>query len=266
MPALKAARPTRREQPDVIAPEVLDASTWYAVRRELDARSNKPRTQPAKTDSVLTGLLRCGVCEASMVHGTGKTYRGEPERRYRCGPKGHVALNADRLDAEVTARFLDDLGDVQMRRDVTPLKRDVTAELADAERGIAGLTALAMDDPDNAALLAPRLTELRKKRDALREERDTPQVTVWEDTGETFRDVWERNDNMGRRGLLRQAGVTVTVMKRTGSKKVWDPRRIHVGIADPDTAHLALALEAAADDGSGPEDPAPVASRLAFAA
>lgn len=192
--------------PDVIAPELLDAATWYRLQEALDARAQ--HHQPARADILLTGMIRCKVCGTVAGHSSRKT-RGKPYRVYQAACS-HVSAAAHRIEDQVAREFLDSVGSAKVRRKITSGPRDVRAELADVERGIEGLTALAMTDPGNAAELGPRLSSLRARRDMLKAEQDAPREVAYEDTGETFADVWHRSTVAERRHLLRDAGVRVT--------------------------------------------------------
>jgi DNA invertase Pin-like site-specific DNA recombinase len=249
--------------PDVIAPAIVDASTWYQLQDALDSRAQSH--QPAKRDILLTGMIRCQMCGATLAH-SARRQRGKEYRVYQAACS-HVSSAAHRIEEHVIREFLAAVGTARVRRAVSTGPRNVRAALADVERGIEGLTALAMTDPGNAAELGPRLTELRAQRDTLRAEQDQPRKVSYVDTGETFADMWERASNLERRGMLRSAGVRVILAPRTPGMpaRIWDASRVRVEITDPDTVHVALELAAGADEdnngltGSGP-------ARLAFAA
>lgn len=275
-PAMRGMR-TRREKgskqavevyradgtPDIIAPALLDASTWYRLQEALDSRAQSH--QPARKDILLTGMVRCSVCGKTAGHSSRRERNGSLYRVYQA-PCSHVSSAAHRLEEHVEREFLAAVGSARIQHKVVTKPRDVRAALADVERGIEGLTALAMTDPGNAAELGPRLSALRAQREALKAEQERPCGVQYIDTGETFADVWERSSVAERRDLLRTAGVRVILAPRMPGVglKIWQPSRVTVDITDPDTLHLALELAAAAEE--LPDSPPRPGARLAFAA
>lgn len=71
-------------------PAIVDESTWQAVNAVL--RNPSRQSAPKRGKYLLSGLARCGVCDAP-VHAGGSARRGVPA--YRCsGSNGHFARMA----------------------------------------------------------------------------------------------------------------------------------------------------------------------------
>jgi DNA invertase Pin-like site-specific DNA recombinase len=225
--------------PDVIADPILDASIWHQVREVISARS-KPQTRPARTDSPCSRVTACGVCESLLIHGA-YTRRGKAKRGYRC-PNRCVHIDADHLDRHMSRWYTRTFGTLEVYREEIDQGHDVTAELADVERALSGLTAAIEANPGAAAVLGARVAELTTKRDTLRAERDKPREVRRVATGQTYADVWEDADGMTRRGLLQAAGVHVSVSRGVRGRKGFDPDRVRVTITDADHDQAAEAL------------------------
>lgn len=232
---------------DVIADEVLDTATWHAVRDALASRGFTWK-RPAKTDSPLSHAAKCGVCGEPMHHSR-STVKGRSWRYYRCSAyKSCTTVRADYLDEHVDSWFRDTFGMLNVYREEIRQGADVTAELADTERALQGLTAAIEAAPASAAVLGTRVAELNAKRTALVAERDKPREVVRVATGETYADVWERADGLGRRALLADAGIVVTVARGQRGRHGFDPSRVSFAITNPEYANAADALASAADD------------------
>ncbi|MFF2123708.1 recombinase family protein [Kitasatospora sp. NPDC058184] len=216
---------------DVIAPEILDASTWHKVRAAIAERRN-PLGFVAKTDSPLSGAVWCGSCGSHMVHGMSRRKGRKDARSYRCKARSCVTINADHLDAFAGEWFAEALGGLKVHRTEVEQGHDVTAELADVERALSGLTAAIEANPGAAAALGARVAELDAKRTALGAEQARPRVIRQVATGETYADVWGRLDGMGRRGMLKAAGVRFEISPGVRGRKGFDPARVAVEISD----------------------------------
>ncbi|MEU3310467.1 recombinase family protein [Nocardiopsis sp. NPDC006832] len=250
-PRVKRLPPAECYRPDgsldVIADEVLDAATWHAVREALASRGFT-RKRPAKTDSPLSRAARCGVCEGPMHHSR-STVKGRSWRYYRCSAyKSCTTVRADYLDEHVDRWFRETFYGLHVYRDEITRGHDVTAELADTERALEGLTTAIEASPASAAVLGARVAELDARRSALVAERDKPREVVRVATGETYADVWERADGLGKRALLEDMGVTVAVARGQRGRHGFDPSRVTIAVENPEYADAADALSASLAD------------------
>jgi site-specific DNA recombinase len=63
-------------------PAIIDAATFEAVRERREAHApNKPRSRVIAAPTLLTGLLKCGICGGSLTLVTGKSGR---YKYYKC--------------------------------------------------------------------------------------------------------------------------------------------------------------------------------------
>jgi len=84
---------------DAVWPALVPEETWQAARALLDDPSR--RSTPRSGKYLLTGIARCGICDAP-VHAGGNARRGH--RAYRCsGSLGHFARLAEPVEDYVSA-------------------------------------------------------------------------------------------------------------------------------------------------------------------
>ena len=68
-------------------PAIVDKSTFQKVQLKLKEHKQKPATQKAKTEYLLTGKIFCGHCGASMVGYSGTSKLGKTHHYYACNGK-----------------------------------------------------------------------------------------------------------------------------------------------------------------------------------
>ena len=73
---------------------IVDRATWERVQRVLKEQRTSTGQKPDKPDTLLTGFVRCGECQAALTPHQTK-YRGEPVLYFTCGSK----LNESRKKA-----------------------------------------------------------------------------------------------------------------------------------------------------------------------
>ena len=82
-------------------PAIIDAATFETVRERREAHAfNKPLARIAAVPTLLTGLLKCGICGGSMTLATGKSGR---YKYYKCTSrknKGNYACTSANLPME----------------------------------------------------------------------------------------------------------------------------------------------------------------------
>lgn len=108
-----------KENPDAIriegaVPQIIDRQTWEKVQQIMDTNKRKG-SNTAKTEYILSGLLKCGECGASFVGVTRTSGRGYKTRYYICGAKQRKRtcenknINADDLEVLVCSLLERDL-------------------------------------------------------------------------------------------------------------------------------------------------------------
>ncbi|AYN58532.1 integrase [Arthrobacter phage Liebe] len=184
-----------------------------------------------KASRLLSGLLYCPGCGGPLVARTRRDtalYSCGASARGRACPGG-VAVEADRVEAEVARRFLAAFGRlevVEARESSAPV-----AGLAAVEEAIRDTTDALRDPAADVPVLVDRLTSLRAERDRLAALPSAPTVALVE-TGESFATAWDRLDVAGRRRMLTAAGLEVEIGR--GLRGRWTPDRIQARVAGQD--------------------------------
>ncbi|WVX88038.1 serine integrase [Arthrobacter phage TforTroy] len=184
--------------------------------------------QRRKATRLLSGLIFCPGCgyplTAKSRRSTGAPlYVCEARARGRVCPGG-VAIECERVEEEVARQFLAVVGRwraVEPRVSV----REVSGLAAVEEALRATTDALRAPDADLSVLLE-RLTKLRAERDRLAALPEEPVVELV-DSGRTFAEAWADQDVHGRRALLANSGVEITI-ERAPQRGKWTPERVRV--------------------------------------
>jgi site-specific DNA recombinase len=233
-------------RPRRVAEPLLSQDTWDRLQRALDNRTvTKSRTA---TTSPLLGVTVCGQCGRPIYHKIKTGSGGKVHRYYTCpGRNGVTAPCPDtyflawqveeftedhflnhRLNMEPTPVGSTDpipvLGDAPVQRRVLIPGEDHAAELVEVEQAIRDLIA------DRSAGLyrsAPAVAEYTRQMTVLEQDHEQlsalpsrPDQWCWESTGQTWRDLWSTLDVEGRRTVLRDSGVQVTLAPRDWSISV----------------------------------------------
>ena len=225
---------------------LVSQKDWDRVQLLLAGRRpyEHGRIDPRRTVAY-TGLLFCGLCRAALVATTGKGKGGKIYHYYTCsnlhkgGDCPGIRLNAPSFDETLT-QFLGDrfFGPSGIDRlysslrafveehnaDITRQRRSLTAQLAEVETRISRIYDVLESgsgfDPDD---LAPRIAQLRKSQEALREKVEGLKIlSVPEDTPEARERLREF-----LKGVLEDSSIEVRVglLKGMGLKVfVWDNR------------------------------------------
>ncbi len=269
----KVSNRTREAKPPeewilVSVPPIVSAETFDAVAARRHARS--PAVSPARTvnsPTLLTGLLKCGVCGAGMTLMTGK---GGKYRYYKCNTRigQHAkacttpAIPVDKLDtlvltaladkvlsaerlkvmlAELKARFKAMKGrqdDVlrAMQKDLTEIETAITRLYEAVEKGL-----LPMDD-----MLGQRVQTLKAKREGVlgemartRQTEEAPLLDLSNAQVVAFATA------IRARLLDRSTGFPKQYLQALVSEIVFDGEKIHM------QGRKAAALAAAADEKMG---------------
>ncbi len=88
-------------------PPIMDAETWQRVeRRRLERDSSNTPARVVNTPTLLTGLLKCGLCGSLMTIATGK---GGRYRYYKCSSKINTVGKKECENSNVRMETLDRL-------------------------------------------------------------------------------------------------------------------------------------------------------------
>lgn len=200
-------------RPLTVWPPAIDPVLFTRVRATLpDLGTRGPARRRAAR--LLSGVLYCGSCGRKLYTGTDSRGVG----RYRCPARLAGAscpvytVAAGPAETAVAEAYLSIVGDHPERVEVvTGAAEEIEDALAEIEEALRDVSArLTEDDSDPAALLA-QIGALKVRRAEIRA---TPAVTrsEWRETGRTYREAWEAEDNDGRRRLLLSALDHVDVM------------------------------------------------------
>jgi DNA invertase Pin-like site-specific DNA recombinase len=197
------------------AEPLIDPAEYRRLQAEV-ARRAEGKTPRERNTGQLLDVAKCLECNGNLHHRTQRkkpTKNGKPGSIYRyyyCPNKHGQHIRAEDLEALVGGAFLMLLGErPRMRRIYIPAEEH-TAELEAAESALEELTAAAEEAKSQRAkttlrnqirVLDARIAEL----EALPER---PARTELQAIGSTYREEWERLDEVGRRNLLRESGIT----------------------------------------------------------
>jgi site-specific DNA recombinase len=203
----------------------------------------------SRATRLLSGLLNCAGCGGPLVVKSRKSTTGRPiyscqaAARGKVCPRG-VAVECDRIEAEVERQFLAIVGRFQV------------IEARASVREVAGLAAVVeaiRDTTDSLGaphadlpFLFERLTKLHEERDRL-SALPADGVVAMVETGETFGEVWAREDVAGRRRVIRSSGVTVNLAP-AARRGFWDPSRIRLDFASAERTAAERGMPGASGD------------------
>ncbi|TXH20042.1 MAG: recombinase family protein [Gammaproteobacteria bacterium] len=229
------------------ADPILTREVFERVRVELDSRSSAMKREPAE-QSLLTGVLRCGVC-GQNAYRFGSGVGAARHHRYRCRSVtkkpncGNRTIRADITDRKLQKLILGMLGETERKvkvwrpgSDNSDELLEINAELVDIT-GLIGTPAYRAGTPQRAALDA-RITALSERQAMLSATEVVPAGWDWKPTGETFGDWWERQDNIAKNHWLRSMNVGVTFDRKGFGIEFGDVRTM---MAEVDATGTTLA-------------------------
>ncbi|WP_190821943.1 recombinase family protein [Saccharopolyspora pogona] len=198
-------------KPVVRAEPLIDRELHDRLRKYLDGIKGK-RSPYTTSESLLTGVLWCGVCELEMYRNKGRNHY-----LYRCRSAnietscGNPGWRQDAAEELVSKNLLDEFGDTpRMKRIFVPAE-DTAAELAEVNAELIDVAGLIGTGPFKSGPARERLEERAAALDARRSELEaTPSREAgyrYEPTGETFKEYWEGLDKKQRNLFLRDNGV-----------------------------------------------------------
>lgn len=209
--------PVQRAEP------VLAADTFAKLGEVLSRDSGRTRTTPAKARGLLLQVIHCGVCGQRMYHLKGRT-----AMYYRCvsatfgEPCGNRTIRVDQADEIVTESVMDKIGDMERHIRRFDPGDDSAALIADIDATLGTLVAMASRLRSGPALdgALAQIEALESQKAALLAVPFRPAGVVWEPTGQTFREWWERVDERERNMFLRDHKVRMDYKCPKGTRAV----------------------------------------------
>jgi site-specific DNA recombinase len=228
-------------------PAIIDQETHERLRAMFDLRRRGPTVRPTRW--LLSGLLRCSKCGASLTAQKQNTGGGTP--RYACPPRtvggcAGAAVRSGLVEAEATRLVLDYLDSEDFARALDRVRRrandDDLGALADQlRRDRARLIELGDDYADSEI---DRAT-YRRQRDRVQDRIDAAEsrLAAASDTGpglryagqgEALREAWEELTLEERRTIIGAVVDHFVIEPATQPRNVWRPERVrHVWRFDP---------------------------------
>jgi site-specific DNA recombinase len=156
---------------------ILDQETYDRVRALLTDPRRSPIRATARTYSLLSGIAVCGVCEATMIAGSGRpTKAGVGERIYKCATCMRITRRAQPVEDLVIAVVTGRLAKPDASQLLSPQAADSSTFIARADAIRAKLNSAAeafVNDELDAeqlgritASLRPQLAEAKRAADA----------------------------------------------------------------------------------------------------
>lgn len=225
--------------PRTVAEPLVPVDLWMCAVAILDGR--RPSNSGRRAARILSGLLGCAECGARL-----RVQQTSARARYVCSGDGcRTQIAAGPTEQHIIDALLGRYGDI-------PVYRGVVRERADSRRSDA-LGArerlsreLAGDITEERA--DEIATQLRSIRRLIADLPPAPEkVTTVEATGETVRQLWDRSDTDGRRGVISALPIgAILVTAATGVGRRIDPgARVHM--TDRTTRPTATVLDTIAD-------------------
>jgi hypothetical protein len=205
----------RRDAKNIVvrSKPLISAEEYGRLEAALKARANARRSDA----SSLLGVARCLLCTAPY-HIT--TYKGRSSgkyfRYYQCDNARQVQCPAGRIPEQqlvdlVTGRFLDVVGGQPVLEPVYIAAVNYSQELADIEDAIKNLQSQVGRSPaykgeEGIREFLSLIGSLQEDKARLLALDTSPARTEYHETGKTFRQRWEENDEEGRRRLMADSG------------------------------------------------------------
>lgn len=167
-PHPKAGEPT---------PPILDQDTYDRVMEVLRAPSRRGRkaARQGSRKYLLTGLLRCGICNGLMYGNAYDRHQVEKRFRYVCNGKAGtfgahtISIAGLAVESYVEGLFLARLGSEEF--DTAPASFDGSERLEQVKSSIAELMEAFRAGRLSAGIVFPQVEQLEAERDALEAER-----------------------------------------------------------------------------------------------
>ncbi len=208
-------------------PPILDRALWEQVKAVLSDPARKTATSTAAVH-LLSGLARCGVCDAPM-----RASRNRSVQAYRCSARSCVARNRADVDAFVTAVVLERLRRPDLLPMLSPADDSTRRAVAEAAELRSRLDNAADDYADGVIDREQfhRLTErlrprLEAAQAAARRVDDAPLLEGLVGAPDPAR-VWEGLP-LGRRRAVIDLLLGIRVLRAQQGARTFDPRSVEV--------------------------------------
>lgn len=207
-------------KPILLNEPLLTAEEFYDLQEIISKRAIKKKKKSEYKESPLLHVLKCWYCGANMFYQIINRKNGGVYTSYYCGKRcelGKKMVRGSVVEEQVNEIFLVELGRFQVKKKVTTL--DNSYELEEAQAAYKELAEFLPTAPDSNTrqMLMEQLAVIGNRIKGL--ETQKAPGTSWEDTGETYADVWSTLDEQGRRKFLVDNGITVRVRQVTAGKK-----------------------------------------------
>jgi hypothetical protein len=209
-------------KPIKAGPELVDLETYQRLQAILSGNAGAGRVGVRKDASVLSGLVKCGECGATLAYDR-KVTKGKEYRYVR--PKRHcphpVMMRAEFLEQVAETVLLAEYGDKEIEKREWVAGEDTTAALADAVRRANALAERlgATASPTMNRVLQGQLDSITAEIESLEAR---PMVEGhWEmvGMGVTWAQKWEGAEKDERREMLREAGIEFHVTGGPGGAR-----------------------------------------------
>lgn len=239
-------------RPVVRAEPILTRAVFDQVGAALAARG--VQRSATTLSGLLLKVLFCGECGRPAYR-----LKGGPGRkpRYRCayaqdkkatagitGPCDNRSVPLEWADEEVEKHILERLGPMERRVRVWFAGNDISGELADVDEALVDLTkqlgsgAFRQGTPQRKQLDS-QIEALAKRQEELAAKPVEAPRWVYEGTGETVREWWERSDPATRTAWLQAHGVRVTWRSHTENGRT-QLDAFDIDLGSPDLSSGAL--------------------------
>ena len=224
---------------DATWPKIIDRETHERLHAMFDRRRRGPAPRPARW--LLSGLLRCSKCGASLQAQKQNTRGGTP--RYVCPPRSvggcaGVTVRAGLIEAEATRQVLDYLDSKEFAKALARAqKRTGNGDLSDVADKLTRDRARLLELGDMLADGEIDPAEYRRLRDRVEGRIDAAEsrLAAASDTGPGLRyagqgqllcDAWEELTLEERRTILGAVVEHFVIEPAVQPRNVWRPERV----------------------------------------
>lgn len=196
--------------PLVIAEPILDTETFNRLAEVFEARK---RHRNYKTNhNVVLGVAQCAECKTNLVR-LERPSRTSEAPRLGCNTC-RKSYREDYVVPHIHRLFRDYVAEHDEVERVVHAPVDNREEIASTERAISELVqVIAGGDLSEGtrSIVSNRLTALDKQLESLKERQRLETTVEWRKTGRRYADVWDSLDDMGKREMMKRAGVVFYV-------------------------------------------------------
>ncbi|WP_165960634.1 recombinase family protein [Actinocrispum wychmicini] len=203
-------RPVLRAQP------IIDPVTFQRLQTKLE-EMNKKRGPSKKSNALLLGVLKCGVCGLNMYINMGRTYPYYRCKSYSSGAScGNPNIRRELAEAFLLDLLLGEFGDIERCERVYEPGEDHSDELEQVQVTLDDLTGLLTkpaykQGTTQRERLEHQIERLAEREAVLEAKPVRPSTYRLVGTGQTFRDYWDSLNTEEQNIYLLDHGVLVTV-------------------------------------------------------